>query len=106
MYYSKQIKPLLYLQMTPQHIPFLQNWLWLLRFIYSVTVSFEQSHKETVRAGLSDAGAQALSERLLATFRPLGKQRHQPGGRHANAFSKEFGQKDAKGHCYVFLIIT
>lgn len=78
--------------MTPQHIPFLQNWLWLLRFIYSVTVPFEQSHKETVRAGLCDAGAQALSERLLATFRPLGKQRHQPGGRHANAFSKEFGQ--------------
>lgn len=64
---------------------------WLLLFIFRVTVSFEQSHKETVCAGLGDAGAQALSERLLTTFRPLRKQRHQPAGRYANTFSKEFG---------------
>lgn len=85
----KQIKPLLYLPITPQHIPFFQNWLWLLLFIFSVTVPFEKSHKEAMCAGLCDAGTKALSERLLATFRPLRKQRHQPGGRHANTFSRK-----------------
>lgn len=90
--------------MTPEHIPFFQNWPWLLLFIYSVTVPLKQSHKEAVCAGLCHAGTKALSERLLTTFRPLRKQRHQPGGRHANAFSKNFGINQ-RGGCKGPLIL-
>lgn len=65
---------------TPVFLPYLNCWALFL--IISTTAFLKQSHEETMCAGLGGTGTQTLSERLLAAFRPLRKQRDQPAGGH------------------------
>ena len=65
--------------MTAQCLPYLNSWLRLLT--RGLAVFLQQSHEEAVCACLGGAGAQTLSERLQASFRPLSQQVNQPAGK-------------------------
>lgn len=58
-------------------LPCLNRWLLILNS--STTEFLKQSYKEPMCPCILDTGTQALSERFLATFRPLREQRNQPG---------------------------